>query len=278
MLFDRQTLIKELMFNAYVPEDSIFPGSLNENPTNEKIKYDPDAAVKLLAEAGWKDHDAQGNLTKNGMPLQLQVRYTDKAASEKLLTPFQESLRKIGISLDLQNTTFETLVKELDDQRFQLVSMAFTGATFPNPELMMMSNLADQKNSENYTGFKDPRVDALLKQYDLAYDLNERTKILRQIDEIYTNSHQLIMEWYAPYQRIAYWNRYGMPEGYLSRIGDYRDLFSLWWIDPDKGKKLDEALKDSKINLGEGNSEDKYWLRSETSTSSKQDPAPPVKK
>jgi len=35
MLFDRQTLIKELMFDAYIPEDSIFPGSLNENPGNE---------------------------------------------------------------------------------------------------------------------------------------------------------------------------------------------------------------------------------------------------
>ena len=39
------------MFSAYIPEDSVFPGSIYENPTNEKIKYDPDAAVKLLAEA-----------------------------------------------------------------------------------------------------------------------------------------------------------------------------------------------------------------------------------
>jgi hypothetical protein len=55
-------------------------------------------------------------------------------------------------------------------------------------------------------------------------------------------------------------------------------LFSLWWIDPDKSKKLDEAMKDSKINLGEGKSEDKYWLSPERSSSSKQDLAPPNKK
>jgi hypothetical protein len=112
----------------------------------------------------------------------------------------------------------------------------------------------------------------LLKQYDLSYDVNERQKILRQIDDIYTNSHQIIMEWYAPYQRVAYWNRYGMPEGYLTRVGDYRDLFSLWWIDPDKSRKLDEALKDSKIKPGEGNSEDKYWQSPERSANSKQYP------
>src|SRR5205085_8639466 len=196
--------IEKLMFNAYIPQDSIFPGSIYENPANEKIKYDADAAMKLLAEAGWKDHDAQGQLTKNGMPLQIQIRYTDKAAAEKLLTPYQEDLRKIGIGADLQYTTFETLGKELNDQNFQIISMAFTGQVFPNPEELMLSSLADQKNSGNMTGFKDPKVDALLKEYDVAYELKDRIKILQQIDKIYTDSHQIILEWYAPYQRLVY--------------------------------------------------------------------------
>ncbi len=27
-----------------------------------------------------------------------------------------------------------------------------------------------------------------------------------------------------------------MPEGYLTRFGDYRDMPSLWWIDPQKDR------------------------------------------
>jgi microcin C transport system substrate-binding protein len=209
--------------------------------------------------------------------MQIEIMYFDKAAAEKLLTPYQENLRKVGISLSLQYRTFETLSKALNDQNFEMIDMAFTGSTFPNPEEMMLSTLADQKSSGNMTGFKDPKVDALLKQYDLAYEQKDRIKILRQIDETYTNAHQMIMQWYAPYQRIAYWDRYGMPEGYLTRIGDYRDMLSLWWIDPDKSQRLDQAIKDDKIKLVEGPSEDKFWLSPERALDNK-DPAASGKK
>ena len=61
------------MFNEYVLIDSIYPGSVYENPNNEKIRYDPQQALQLLAEAGWKDRDAQGRLVKNGRPLTIEL-------------------------------------------------------------------------------------------------------------------------------------------------------------------------------------------------------------
>ena len=33
-----------------------------------------------------------------------------------------------------------------------------------------------------------------------------------------------MLRWDAPFQRIAYWNKFGHPEGFLTRIGDYRDM------------------------------------------------------
>jgi hypothetical protein len=46
----------------------------------------------------------------------------------------------------------------------------------------------------------------------------------------------------------------------LTRIGDYRDIPALWWIDPDKTHRLEQALRDPSIQLGEGPGEDRYWL------------------
>jgi len=260
MLFDRQKLIEKLMYNAYFPQDSLYAGSIFENPKNEKIKYDPEGALKLLADAGWKDRDSQGRLVKNGAPLLLEVTYADKEASERLLTPYQEDLRKVGINLNLKPTTFETLVKSLDDHTFQLLSIAYSGSLFPNPEDQMLSSLADQKGSGNITGFKNARVDALLKEYDRAYEMKDRVRILQEIDGIFTGEQNWLLEWYAPYQRIVFWNRYGTPRGYISRTGDYRDLFTMWWIDPDKSKKLEDAIKNTSVNLGEGMADDRYWL------------------
>lgn len=258
-LFNREQMIEKLMFNEYVPMNSIFPGSIYENPNDEKVMFDPQKAVQLLAEAGWKDRDSSGRLVKNGRPLNLEIIYPDQA-SERYLTIYQEDLRKVGITLNLRLITFETLLKLLDDRTFDLVSAAYTGESFPNPEANLLSRLADEKNTNNITGFKNKRVDEIIEIYNKEFDLSKRVKLLQELDGIFTSQHHWILEWTAPFQRIAYWNKFGQPKGILTAIGDVHDVPGLWWIDLDKLQKLQQALKDPSTQLGEGPNEDRYWL------------------
>ncbi len=258
-LFNRELMIEKLMFNEYVPLDSFYAGSVYENKGNDKVKYDPQAAVKLLAEAGWKDRDSAGRVVKNGRPLNIEILYYDKV-SERFFTVFQEDLRKVGITLNLRLVTWETMIKLLDERQFDLVSVGYTGQTFPDPESQLSSKMADQNNSNNLTGFKNQRVDELIAVYNKEFNVAERIKLLLEIDGIVTNDHQWILEWTAPYQRVVYWHKFGQPKGILTRVGDLRDVPSLWWIDPDRAAKLQEALRDASIQLGEGSSEDRYWL------------------
>jgi len=258
-LFNRELMIEKLMFGAYTPTNSNWPGSIWENPNNENVKYDPQKALQLLSESGYKDRDSQGRLTRNGVPLTLELLYADKN-SERFLTIFQEDLRKVGINLNLRLVTFETLIKLIDELQYEMATLGYAGIPFPNPETSLLSSLADQKNNNNITGFKNARVDELIKQYDTAYEVEDRIKIMREIDSIYTNEHHWIYEWYAPYVRVAFWNKSGAPRGYVTRNGDQMDIPLLWWIDPEKVQKLEQARRDASINLGEGPAEDKYWL------------------
>jgi microcin C transport system substrate-binding protein len=258
-LFNRETMVEKMMFNEYVLTDSIFPGSVYENPNNEKVRYDPQRALTLLAEAGWKDRDSSGRLVKNGQPMNLEIVYGDQA-SERYFTIFQEDLRKIGITLNLRFVTFETLVKLLDERTFSMASIAYTGEVFPSPEANLRSDLADQKNTNNITGFKNKRADEIIAAYTREFDFSRRVKLLQELDGLVTNDHSWILEWSAPYQRFVYWNKFGQPKGLLTRIGDYRDIPSLWWIDPAKAEQVEAALKDTSIQLGEGARDDRYWL------------------
>ena len=258
LLFNRDLLIAKLFFNEYIPKNAFY-GGIYENPGNPKNEYDPKAAVSLLAEAGWKDRDAQGRLTKNGQPLTLEVLYADKA-SEPFFTVFQEDLRKVGIGMNLRLATFETMIQLLDQRKFDLVSTAFSGGgVFPDPETMFSSRLADVNNSNNITGFKNARVDALLKEYDEAFDPKQRVAIVREIDGLIASEQHWILEWDAPFQRIAFWNKFGATDGYLTRIGDHRDLLSLWWRDPEKEAQLAKAQGDSTSRLPAGVVEVRYW-------------------
>jgi hypothetical protein len=82
-----------------------------------------------------------------------------------------------------------------------------------------------------------------------------------------TGLYHYVLFWTAPAQRLAYWNKFGHPEGHLTRIGDWQGDLSLgpgverlWWVDPVKEQQLKKALADSSIKLEVGPLEDKYWL------------------
>jgi microcin C transport system substrate-binding protein len=265
-LFNREQMIEKLIFNEYYPMNSVFPDSPYENPNNEKIKYDPQKAVQLLAEAGWKDRDASGRLVKNGRPLTLELIYANMA-TERYATIFQEDLRKVGITLNVRFVTFETFLKLMDERTFDLSSGAFTAESFPDPETNWLSKLADEKNNNNITGFKNARADEIFAAYNNEYDLSKRIKLLQEFDGIFTNEHHWILEWTAPYQRFVYWNKFGTPPGiitdaggYSPHIGDIHDPAAMWWSDSEKAEKLEQAKKDPSINLGQGASDDRYWI------------------
>lgn len=258
-LFNRELLVKNLMFNEYTLVDSIFPNSVNENPDNEKIRYDPQAAVALLTEAGWTGRDSSGRLVKNGQPLTIEIIYADQQ-SERFFTVYQEDLRKVGITLNLRLVTFETLVKLINEQTFGMVSIAYTGELFPSPEANLKSELADQKNTNNLTGFKSAKADDIIAKYNSEFDLDKRIALLRELDRIVTSEHHWVLEWSAPYERILYWNKFGYPPGIITRVGSYRDIPSLWWLDPARQRALEDARKSPTVKLDAGETDQRYWL------------------
>jgi microcin C transport system substrate-binding protein len=265
LLQNRPLMIEKIFFNEYLPENSYFPNSPYENPADPKNDYNPQEALKLLADAGWKDRDAQGHLTKDGKPLTIEMLYDDKQL-ETYLTVYQEDLRKIGITLNLRLVTFETNFKLISERQFEMNVQAWSSDLFPNPEVEWHSRLADVNDNDNVTGFKDPRIDAICEKYRLAFDPKERVRLIRDLDLIMTEQYHYALSWYGPAQRIAYWNKFGTPPGLLTRIGRYMSISTLgpgpeqlWWIDPEKAQKLDQARRNSSMQLEVGQTENRYW-------------------
>jgi microcin C transport system substrate-binding protein len=263
-LLNRDELIKTIFYNEYLPLNSFFPGTPFENPNSPKNQYNPEGALKLLAEAGWKDRDAQGRLTKNGQPLQIELLYADKG-TERWLTVYQNDLRKVGITMNLRLVTGETGFKMEMQRQFELAYAGWgAGGVFPDPHPEYYSTTADIPNTNNITGFKDKRIDELCDRYDVEFDPAKRAEILRELDGILSSQYQYILLWYAPAERIAYWNRFGQPQGTFSRFGDFEGSLGLgipqlWWLDPQQNQQLDAATKNESVKLQVPPVEDHYW-------------------
>ena len=250
-LWNRGALMEKLMFNEYIYLDSNFQNSPYMADNLPKVRYNPDKARALLAESGWGQRNSEGWLVKDGQIFELELHYVGKW-SEKFYTVFQEDLKKVGIKLNLKEITWATKIKEVNERNFSLTTGAYSGSSFPNPEVLYHSKFADVKNSGNRWGVKNERIDELCELYNAEFDYQKRVTMLKEIDEILTNEFTIAFDWFAPAERLVYWNKFGMPKSVLAKTGDYRDAPSLWWYDPEKQDALNKAQEsDAGLAVGE---------------------------
>src|SRR5262249_12690489 len=159
-----------------------------------------------------------------------------------------------------------TQFKLVMTRQYDMTVMAWGATIFPNPESEYLSTLADVNNTNNITGFKDPKIDDVIRRYGKSFDLKDRISLIRELDGLLTNQYHYALQWYRPSQRLAFWNKFGMPQGTLTRIGEYTSnllmgpgVEQLWWVDADKADKLSKAMRDPSIKLEVGPVEDHYW-------------------
>ena len=259
-LYDRIKFNEKLFFNAYVPLDSYFPGTEFENPANPKLRYNLDSAQLLLSEAGWKEKNKDGYLVKDGQIFSVDLPF--QSGMDRYLTIYQEDLKKVGIKINLKETDNTTLFKIGNERNFKLIPFTWSGFRIPNPESFLSSKTADDMNSVNWQGLKNKSIDELCAAYDTAFDIKSRIKILREIDIIAMNESCYIFGWYPPYQRVAFQNKFGYPEGIIGR--NYTVLSSLpsmWFNDPEKALEYDAAVADKNKSLPKVDEENKYWQK-----------------
>jgi len=256
-LLYRERMNHELFYDEYILQNSLYAGSIYENPDNEKITYDPVKAVKLLAEAGWKDRNKNGWLINDkGEEFRETIRIPKYL--EYVVTPYQQSLKKYGIDLQIQFMDRNALWKIIMERNFSICYEFHSGTRFPNPEDSLHSSLADKNNTKNIYGFKNSRVDELLILYDREFDSKVRQNIIREIDGIVTHERILVLTHYYPYHRVLYWDKFGYPDYMFSRYGD-KTILNYWWLDPQKIGHLKESMKKDR-SLPKSEMLVTYWL------------------
>lgn len=259
-LLDRPTMIDKLFYNEYQPYTSYFQSGGYANPNNAVYEYDELRAVELLEEAGWKELDAEGYRTKDGRRLELTITYRSQS-SERWLTVLQESAKRAGIKLELQLLTPAAAFKNMLEREYELQEVNWGGLVFPNPETSFHGRLAKEKNNNNVTGYSNPKVDALCERYDREYDVRRRIELIREIDALVYADHPYVLAWFQPSQRMAYWNKFGMPEWGSRRFDDKDLLHVLWWVDPEKEQQLAAARADATATMDPGPKENRFWER-----------------
>jgi microcin C transport system substrate-binding protein len=243
MCLNREEFNKTLMFNQYFLHRSYWEDLWSaKNPCpNPLIAFDPAGAQKLLDEAGWAPNPSTGIREKNGVQLKISFLERDSSTG-KFLLPFKEVLKNVGIELSINQTDWAGWTREMDEYNFDMTWAAWSGGLFSDPEPMWHSKWVKTPNGNNYTGFSNPEVDALIESLRTEFDPEKRNESIRKIDQILAAEVPYVLLWNRSHHRLLYWNKFGTPDHVLGAIDDEAAAKRYFWLDPDQEADLQSAM------------------------------------
>jgi microcin C transport system substrate-binding protein len=192
-------------------------------------------ASDLLAAAGWKQMGTD-IIDEEGAPFEIEV-LIDASVYERILLPFANNLKALGISAIVRQVDPAQYTARENNFDYDIVMEAFSFTPTPLDELdqFYSSRSADQGGSRNYSGVREPAVDAALAKLPTVDSREALMTITRVIDRVVRAKHYWIPAWYLANHRTAYWDIFGHPAT-KPDYGFYPE--TTWWFDGDRAKAI----------------------------------------
>jgi microcin C transport system substrate-binding protein len=220
-------------FKGRIP-DSVFkePYALPVYAGDGNIREGLRQALALLKEAGWEFKD--GKLMKGREVMRIEALLSSQA-DERYTLPYAQNLARLGIVMNVRLVDPTQYQKRVEKFDFDLISSTWGQSESPGNEQrdMWSSAAADLEGSQNYIGIKDKAIDALIDLVINAPDREQLVARTRALDRVLLHHHFVVPHWHIAYDRILYWDKFGVPEPHKRGTST-----RYWWFDAAKAQRL----------------------------------------
>jgi len=201
MAVNRERIIKQALAGQGLVADSpIFPGTWAYDPQTPRVPYDPDAAARLLDEAGFVRTD-QGVRAKDDTQLRFTLSHPDTPTHTAIAQALQRDWARIGVEVTLQPLPYDILItKRLEPRNYQaaLVDMDFSRSPDPDPYVFWhKAEIAG--DGQNYSGWEHDRASTLLELARVTPDLQKRIKLYYSFQQIFAQELPALPLFYPVY-------------------------------------------------------------------------------
>ncbi|AZO26175.1 extracellular solute-binding protein [Mesorhizobium sp. M1B.F.Ca.ET.045.04.1.1] len=193
-------------------------------------------AVDLFAKAGWVIKGGKMVNAKTGAPFKFEILGSNDT-DQVIASPWIANLRKIGVDATLRIIDQTQYINRVNNFDYDVITSILQQSESPGNEQrdFWSSKAADTPGSRNYSGIKNPVVDALVDRIIFATDRDDLVAATHALDRVLLWNYYVVPQYYRAVVWLAYWNKFGMPEKQPSYRG--ADIDS-WWVDPEKEKAL----------------------------------------
>ncbi|MBA92641.1 MAG: hypothetical protein CMJ43_18340 [Phyllobacteriaceae bacterium] len=268
--FDFETTNRTVLFDLYLRNDSYFAGTelassglpegreleilekyrdrLPEtvfaepytNPvggSDANVRANLREAVRLLREAGYELRDRKMVNAETGEPLAFEILDISGRDFGKIVLPYVENLRKIGIDASYREIETSAFINRWRSFDYDMVISNWGQSLSPGNEQRNYwgSESKDRAGSRNYAGIADEGIDRLIDEIIFARSREDLVAATRALDRALLHHHYVVPQWYYPFDRIVYWDRFGHPDP----LPEYNHGFpAVWWWDAEKAQRV----------------------------------------
>jgi oligopeptide transport system substrate-binding protein len=173
------------------PASSWIPPALAGYAPDSGLPFDPAAARKLLAEAGYPDG--------KGFP-KPELLYPSRDDARLTVEATQDELkRNLGVEIGLVNMEWKVYLATVRKDAPPMYRNSW-GADFPDPETFM--NLFTSYNGNNDSHWSDPAYDKLIERAEAELDPKLRADLYRQADRMLCREAVPLVPTYLATQNI----------------------------------------------------------------------------
>lgn len=190
MCLDR-TAFPKILRRQEKPAFTFIPVGLAGYVPDDPPKFDPPAARKLLAEAGYPDG--------KGFP-PVEILYPSREDSKIVMEEIQDQLkRNLNLHFELTTQEFKVYMNSLHRDPPPIFH-ANWGADFPDPETF--AGVFVSHNSNNHTLWTNAEYDKLVEEAEAELDPAKRIKLYEKADHIVCRQEAAIACTYVGTQNI----------------------------------------------------------------------------
>ncbi len=220
---DREA-ISEQLFQGRQPaaHGSVSPLDWVYDENSPRYPYDPEAAAKLLDEAGWSEIKAGVRHNAAGEPLRFEIMTTAGNRSRELVQQvLQSQWRAVGIDVAIRNEPAAVFFGETVSRR-EFTAMAMF-AWLSSPENVPRTTLHSEQipsaengwSGQNHTSYRNPVMDDLIDRLEVELDRDKRQAMWAELQRIYaTDLPVLPLYWRAQPYVLPKWLEGVRPTGH----------------------------------------------------------------
>jgi len=184
LAIDRQAIIEGLLAGTGRPSAGpILSFMWAADPALKPIPYDPEAATRLLKEAGWADHDGDGVLDRQGTPFRFELETNQGSGLRAdVVQMVTAQLRRVGVEAIPRMFEFGAFIARHEQHDYDAFVSSWREST--KVDLKSAFHSASQSGGYDYGLYSDAELDGVIDRARLESDRETARKLWRRAQQI----------------------------------------------------------------------------------------------